>query len=358
MDRPVIRQIQKIEIGKIMRKFVLQLIVAVVSLIVVVNVCYLFLTWLSHSVFHIENVYLQSEYRLLGTLVITLSILIFIFASVYRRRKKELVTLTDHIEKVAAGDFATRIQYDEKESLAYIYRDFNRMVEELDSVQVLKNDFINNYSHEFKTPIASINGFAELLLEKELPAETQKMYLEIIRDESERLSTLTTNTLLLSKLSSQKIVSKTERYSLDEQLRQCALILSPQWLEKKQTFSGDFEKADFEGNRELMQHLWLNLIGNAVKYTPAGGEISVELKQTEESILVRISDTGTGMDKEIMEHLFDPYYQGDRSHSGQGLGLGLAIAKQIVELCHGEITVKSRVNEGSEFKVLLPVQRE
>ena len=350
----MIRQIQKIEIGKIMRKFVLQLIIAVVSLIVVVNVCYLFLTWLSHSVFHIENVYLQSEYRLLGTLVITLGILIFIFASVYRRRKKELVTLTDHIEKVAAGDFSTRIQYNEKESLAYIYRDFNRMVEELDSVQVLKNDFINNYSHEFKTPIASINGFAELLLEKELPEETRKMYLEIIRDESERLSRLTTNTLLLSKLSSQKIVSKTERYSLDEQLRQCALILSPQWLEKKQTFSGDFEKADFEGNRELMQHLWLNLIGNAVKYTPAGGEISVELKQTEESILVRISDTGPGMDKEIMEHLFDPYYQGDRSHSGQGLGLGLAIAKQIVGLCRGEITVNSRVNEGSEFKVLLP----
>ena len=353
----MIRPIQKNEIGKIMRKFVLQLVIVVASLIAVVNVCYMFLTWLSHSVFHIENVYLQSEYRLLGTLVITLGILIFIFTSVYRRRKKELVTLTDHIEKVAAGDFSTRIQYDEKESLAYIYRDFNRMVEELDSVQVLKNDFINNYSHEFKTPIASINGFAELLLEKELPAETRKMYLEIIRDESERLSRLTTNTLLLSKLSSQKIVSKTERYSLDEQLRQCAMILSPLWLEKKQIFSGEFEETEFEGNRELMQHLWLNLIGNAVKYTPVGGEISVELKQTDDKIAIHISDTGQGMCEEVMEHLFDPYYQGDRSHSGQGLGLGLAIAKQIVNLCHGEIRVKSRVNEGSEFTVLLPEQK-
>ncbi len=343
------------EIRKIMHRFVLQISIVAVILIVFVNVCYMFMTWLSHSVFHIENEYVRSEYRLLGTMVITLGILIFIFYSVYRRRKKELVTLTDHIEKVAAGDFTTRIQYDEKESLAYIYRDFNQMVEELDSVQVLKNDFVNNYSHEFKTPIASINGFAELLLEKELPAETQKMYLEIIRDESERLSRLTTNTLLLSKLSSQKIISKTEQYSLDEQLRQCAMILSPQWLEKKQTFSGEFEKADFEGNRELMQHLWLNMLGNAVKYTPVGGEISVELRQREKSIMVRISDTGPGMDEEILAHLFDPYYQGDRSHSGQGLGL--AIARQIVGLCHGEITVKSRVNEGSEFTVLLPARR-
>lgn len=353
----MIRQIQKIEIGKIMRKFVLQLIIVVVSLIVVVNVCYLFLTWLSHRVFHIENVYLQSEYRLLGTLVITLGILIFIFASIYRRRKKEVVTLADHIERVAAGDFATRIQYDEKESLAYIYRDFNQMVEELDSVQVLKNDFINNYSHEFKTPISSINGFAELLLEKELPPETQKMYLEIIRDESERLSRLTTNTLLLSKLSSQKIVSQTERYALHEQLRQCAMILSPQWLEKEQTFSGEFAEAEFEGNKELLRHVWLNLIGNAIKYTPVGGEISVELKQEGEWIAVRVSDTGMGMNDETLEHLFDPYYQGDRSRSSQGLGLGLAIAKQIVDLCHGEIRVKSCVNEGSEFAVLLPAQK-
>lgn len=340
-----------------MRKFVLQLIIVVVSLIVVVNVCYLFLTWLSHSVFHIENVYLQSEYRLLGTLVITLGILIFIFASIYRRRKKEVVTLADHIERVAAGDFSTRIQYEERESLSYIYRDFNQMVEELDSVQVLKNDFINSYSHEFKTPIASINGFAELLLEKDLPRETQKMYLEIIRDESERLSRLTTNTLLLSKLSSQKIISQTERYSLDEQLRQCAMILSPQWLEKKQTFSGEFAEVEFEGNRELMQHLWLNLIGNAVKYTPIGGEIAVELKQTAEYIRVSVSDTGEGMDDETMEHLFVPYYQGERSHFRQGLGLGLAISKEIVDLCHGEIHVESRVNEGSEFVVRIPQQK-
>lgn len=147
---------------------------------------------------------------------------------------------------------------------------------ELDSIQILRNDFINSYSHKFKTPIASINGFASLLLEKDISTSEQRQYLEIIVEESARLSKLASNTILLSKLSSQQIVTDTERYDLSEQIRQCSIILSKEWLDKKIEFSGEFQSVMYIGNRELMQHLWLNILGNAVKYTPTGGEISVK----------------------------------------------------------------------------------
>ena len=134
------------------------------------------------------------------------------------------------------------------------------------------------------------------------------------------------------------------------------IILSKSWLDKKIEFSGEFPATIFNGNKELMQHLWLNLLGNAVKYTPTGGEISVEVIPKKETITVMISDTGEGMAQEVLEHLFDPYYQGDSSHAGQGLGLGLSISKRIVELCGGRISVQSELGTGSKFTVILPVK--
>lgn len=314
-----------------MRKYLLKLIILVTVLAVIINGLYIFMTWLTTEIARIDEVYLRAEFQFLGTLVIALFLLIVIFAVIYRRRKRELTTLSEGIKKVANGDFSAKIDYNKHDSMAHVYRDFNKMSAELESVQVLRKDFINNYSHEFKTPIASINGFASLLLDKELPREDQRAYLKIIQEESERLSNLTSNTILLSKLSSQKIISDTERYNLGEQLRQCAILLSPEWLKKKQTFSGEFPDIDYVGNRELMKHLWINLLSNAVKYTPPGGEIFLGLSRQDNQIVVTVADTGEGMDEKTLAHLFDPYYQGDRSHSNQGLGLGLSIARQITE---------------------------
>lgn len=341
-----------------MRKFVLRLIILVTALVCIINALYMSMTWLITEIASINDVYLRAEFQFLGTLVVVLFILMVIFAIMYRRRKKELTTLSESIRKVANGDFSVRITYNKHDSMAHIYSDFNKMSAELESVQYLRKDFINSYSHEFKTPIASINGFASLLLEKELPEEDRRAYLNIIQEESERLSNLTSNVILLSKLSSQKIVSETERYDLGEQLRQCAIILSQEWLKKQQTFSGEFPHVDFVGNRELMKHLWINLISNAVKYTPPGGEISVALSSKEGVIFVSVKDTGKGMDETTLSHLFDPYYQGEHSRSVPGLGLGLSIAKQIAELCNGTIQVKSKVDEGSEFIVQLPCARK
>ncbi len=317
---------------------------------------FMFMTWFITDVFHVTDSYTAVGYETLGALVIFILIIVPMNTILYRRRLREITMLSEGISSVADGKYDTRIEIKKGDQMTPVYEDFNKMCAELSSVQILRNDFINSYSHEFKTPIASINGFASLLLKKELPDEQRREYLQIIMDESARLSNLANNTILLSKLSSQQIVTDTQRYDISEQIRQCAIILSRSWLDKKIEFSGEFSPAMFVGNKELMQHLWLNLLGNAIKFTPTGGEITAKVTLHDGNILVQISDTGEGMSEETLSHLFDPYYQGDVSHSGQGLGLGLSIVKRIVELCSGSITVQSELGTGSKFTVTLPLK--
>lgn len=340
-----------------LKRFVPQIMGQSLSIILTAVGSFMLMTWLVVDVIQIEGTYLGATFETLGALLLIIVALFFTYMHIYRKRIQEIRTLSDAIMKVSNGNFDYRISIKPKEPLAEVYEDFNRMTEELSSVQLLRNDFINSYSHEFKTPIASINGFADLLLEKKLSPEEQRQYLEIIRDESDRLTSLAKNTILLSKLSSQRIVGKPETYNLGEQLRQCAIICSQSWMEKEQSFSGEMPDIYFTGDRELMQHLWLNLLSNAVKYTPQGGEISVDLTQSGSNAVVNIRDTGIGMSKETQEHLFLPYYQADPSRSTQGLGLGLSISKRIVELCGGSISVESEIGKGSTFTVTLPLNK-
>ncbi len=333
-----------------------QMLIQTLAVLVTAVASYMFMTWFVTDLFNVTDTYRAAGFEALGTLVIFTLILVPLNTILYRRRLREIKTLSEGISSVADGNFATRIDSTKAGQMKPIYDDFNKMCAELSGVQILRNDFINNYSHEFKTPIASINGFASLLLEKELPDDQRREYLQIIVEESARLSNLATNTILLSKLTSQQIVTDTQEYDVSEQIRQCAIILSKEWLDKKMVFSGEFPPAVFVGNKELMQHLWLNLLGNAIKFTPIGGEFTVEVIPQAESITVIISDTGEGMSEETLAHLFDPYYQGDASHSRHGLGLGLSISKRIVELCGGEISVQSKLNTGSKFTVVLPVK--
>lgn len=333
-----------------------QILIESLSILITAIGSFLLMTWLIQDIAKVENIYIGAVYEVLGTLIMMILILVSTNTYTYRKRMQEVNTLANAIEQVANGDFHVQIPIRPNEPMAQIYADFNKMSAELASVQMLRNDFINNYSHEFKTPIASINGFAALLLSKKLPEAEQRQYLEIIRDESERLSRLTSNTILLSKLSSQHIVTDIEQYNLGEQLRQCSIILSQTWLEKNIEFDGDFPDIPFSANKELLQHLWLNLLGNAVKFTPENGAITVRLWEENRAARITISDTGIGMDENTIAHLFDPYYQGDSSRSSQGLGLGLSIAKRIVELCSGTISVESTPGIGSTFTVILPIR--
>lgn len=208
--------------------------------------------------------------------------------------------------------------------LTEVYRNFNMMVEELNKIQYMNKDFMNNFSHEFKTPIVSINGFADLLLNKKCSREEQIKYLKIIFDESNRLSNLSNSSLLLSKLENQNIVTDKKIFQLDEQLKQCIILLHPMLEKKNIDLDIDIEETNFWGNNELLNHAWLNIISNAIKYTDDGGMIEITLVK-DKNITISIKDSGIGMTKDQISQIFDKFYQADTSHANKGLGLGLAI---------------------------------
>lgn len=267
---------------------------------------------------------------------------------------KMAVRFITAFEKVSRGEYGYRLEVPAKGRFKELFENFNKMSTELASVQTLKDGFVHDFSHEFKTPIASINGFANLLLEGGLSEEEQRQYLGIIARESERLSALAENTLMINRLENQQFVGEAETYRLDTQLKDCIILLERQWTEKGIDIFSEPEPAEYRGNAQLMQQVWLNIINNAVKFTPRGGKIGVKLVREGGGLKVSISDTGIGMSEEVAAHVFDKYYQGDSSRSTAGNGLGLSIARHIVTLAGGDISVRSRPGEGSTFTVTLP----
>jgi len=349
------RELPARQLVKLARRQLPQLLMQSFAIVLTAVGSFMLMTWIIRDLLDVKHIYAAMGLELAGMLGFFTIVLVPMITVLYRRRAREVVTLSEAIQKVAAGDYSTRITEYKRAQIKPIYDDFNKMCAELESVKLLRNDFLNSYSHEFKTPISSINGFASLVLEKDMSEEEQKKYLKIIVDESARLSNLATSTILLSKLTAQSIVTDIEEYDLGEQLRECSVILSGKWLQKNMEFDVSLDHVMYSGNKEMMQHLWINLLDNAVKYTPEGGKVTVSVSEENGYAIVKIADTGEGMSKEVREHLFDPYFQGDSSHSRQGLGLGLSIVKRIVELCKGTISVRSKVGEGSIFTVILPM---
>ncbi|MBQ4113694.1 MAG: HAMP domain-containing histidine kinase [Clostridia bacterium] len=266
----------------------------------------------------------------------------------------EMIEATERISK---GDFKVHIQesFREESDFGILQRSFNHMARELDGIEMFRKDFINNFSHEFKTPIVSIQGFAHQLRAGGLTPEEEREYIRIIAAESDRLAKMATNILLLSKLENQAIVTDKTEFYLDEQLRTCLVLLEKQWGPKEIELNVDLDVVRYSFNEDMLSHLWLNLFGNAIKFTPPMGSISCTLRADQKFITVVIADTGIGMDENTRLHIFDKFYQGDTSHTGDGNGIGLNIVSRILYLCEGKITVESRPGAGSVFTVTLPV---
>ena len=266
---------------------------------------------------------------------------------------KEMIRATEQISK---GDFKVHIQetLDAKSDFGILQRSFNHMAKELDGIEMFRKDFINNFSHEFKTPIVSIRGYAHQLQAGGLTPEEQTEYVRIIAAESDKLAKMATNILLLSKLENQAIVTDKTEFFLDEQIRTCLVLLEKQWDAKEIELNVDLDEVRYCFNEDMLSHLWLNLFGNAIKFTPRAGSVSCTLRADAQFVTVTISDTGIGMDDSTKQHIFEKFYQGDTSHAGDGNGIGLNIVSRILYLCHGQITVDSRPGGGSTFTVTLP----
>lgn len=263
------------------------------------------------------------------------------------------------MQELAGGNFSVRLQhnrhgYTTREMLKF-EQSFNKAAEELGGTEILRKDFINNFSHEFKTPIVSISGFADLLLEEQLPPEDQKEYLTIIRDESRRLADLATNILTLNRVESQTILTDKAAFPLDEQLRQSVLVTQQKWRQKELDFDADLAPAEYTGSEGLLKEVWLNLLDNAAKFSPEGGTVAVNLRKAKNALMVSVTDQGEGMSADTQAHIFEQFYQGDTSHTTQGNGLGLAMVKKVLELHGGSIQVNSAPGQGSCFTVTLPI---
>lgn len=269
-----------------------------------------------------------------------------------------LVSFIEAINQVATGDFSVRVKTDYSfPELGELAGHFNKMVQELGSIESLRNDFAANISHEFRTPLAAIEGYTTLLQDHSLSEAERDEYVHIIIDSVRQLSNLSGNILAMSRLEKQEIVINKTRYCLDEQLRQAILLLEPLWDEKKLDLDINLDAAWYYGNADMLMQVWLNLLHNAIQYTPKNGTISVYLKteKSPPSVRVTISDTGIGMDEATMAHIFDKFFRRDKNVSA-GNGLGLPMVKRILELNRGLISVKSRPDEGSSFTVTLPLE--
>ena len=280
------------------------------------------------------------------------------FGKYYLKPIKNLISATKEVRR---GNFDLTVPMTSEEGarntfseMDLLIRNFNEMVKELGGIEMLRNDFINNFSHEFKTPIVSIRGFAKELGRADLSDAQRAEYAKIITEESDRLVSLSVSVLELSRLENQQIVTDKTEFYLDEQLRQCILRREPEWSEKGIEMLPELEEIPFFGNEELLMHIWSNLIGNAIKFTPAGGVVTVRLCDEGDFVVASIADTGVGMSEETKAHIFEKFYQGDRSHAGSGYGIGLALAFRAVHLCQGTIEVESELGQGSVFTVRLP----
>ena len=270
-----------------------------------------------------------------------------------------VTALSEAMEKVSHGDFTTRVPEDGGiEELTVMEESFNSMAEELQGNELMRNDFIENVSHEFKTPLAAMEGFASLLSREDIDSEKRKEYGTRMMAASRRLNDLTGNILLLSRLEHSGIAPEFEKFRLDEQIRQCFLSLESGWSAKELEPDLMLFKCLYRGNEALLAQVWSNLIGNAIKFSPQGGTITVTMEEKEKGkekgIFVTVRDEGSGIPEEESDRIFEKFYQADRSHATRGNGLGLPLAKKIVELHGGWIQVENIPSGGAEFTVWLP----
>ena len=265
-----------------------------------------------------------------------------------------IIQLSQAAKLVAKGDFTVRLPEESQDEMNELIHSFNSMTKDLGSIEMFRTDFINSFSHEFKTPIVSIRGFARQLQRDDLTEEQRREYATIIADESQRLVDLATKILMLSKLDNQQIVTEKSDFRLDEQLRTCILLMEKQWSSKKLSLDIELEDVQCRANAEMLSQAWGNLLSNAIKFTPTGGSIGIYLRKEDNSAIVQIRDSGIGMSKDVQAHIFEKFYQGDASHYPEGNGLGLPMVKRIIDLSDGTIQVESEEGKGSTFTIALP----
>lgn len=265
--------------------------------------------------------------------------------------------LSRSMNAVAKGDFSVREVTDSNiREIRELYESFNLMTRELGATEILQTDFVSNVSHEFKTPLAAIEGYATLLQDPQMTREEHEQYVEKILLNTKRLSELVGNILLLSKVENQAIPARSSRFRLDEQIRAAIVALEPKWSRKDIELAVELDRVEHFGNESLLYHVWANILDNAIKFSPNGAVLAVSMTAQEDRVTVRIDDRGPGISPTDIAHIFDKFYQSDSSHKAEGNGLGLALVKRILDVSNGTVSAENRPEGGCSFTVVLKTE--
>lgn len=296
-----------------------------------------------------------SQYPLIFYLGICLLIglpMSLLFSYVTLRPMRQTI---EAVDQLASGNFNVRVHLHGGSDVKRLSESINHMAEELGSIEMLRSDFVNNFSHEFKTPIVSIRGFARLLKRSDLTETEREEYLDTIIVESERLSDLSNNVLQLSKLEQQSILTGQTTYDLTEQLRQVVAMLYSKWSAKE--FDVKFEVPELTvcANKAMLEQVWLNLVDNAIKFSLVGSAIRISGAERQGTLCIQIENRGSPISEKEAAHIFDRFYQADTSHTQKGNGLGLTITAKIVQLHHGSVQLLRSDADSTIFEVKLPV---
>lgn len=296
-------------------------------------------------------------YRLMYVLLLNTIISIIVAALTSKIPVYPVNQLINQLNTLASGDFKARLEFRKPiknhPTFIELTNSFNTLAHELENTEVLRSDFINNFSHEFKTPIVSIAGFAKMLKKDNLSEEQRKEYLDIIEEEAKRLADMATKVLNVTKLENQVILTDVSKFNLSEQIRSSILLLEEKWTEKNLEFELDLEEHEIYANEELLKEVWINLLHNAVKFSPQNEIIAIEIKELTEKYCIIVSNKGEEISEENHRKLFQKFYQVDESHATEGYGVGLAIVKRVVELHQGTVNVECKEGMVS-FLVELP----
>ena len=287
------------------------------------------------------------------TLFISINIGVLLSILFSKKFLRPINVLQKGMKEVRNGNFNVKLDNVYHNETKNLIDNFNLMVSELQKSETLKSDFISNVSHEFKTPLSSIQGYATLLQDENLSNEDKEKYTKYIIDSSRKLNELVSNILKISKIDNQNIIIEPIVFSLDEQIRESILFYEKEWTSKNIDLDINLEEIEIRSDKSLLNNVWNNLIGNAIKYSRQNGKIIITGYQKKENIIISIKDNGIGIKEEKLPYIFNKFYQGDASHASEGNGLGLALVKGIIDLIDAEIEVHSKENEGSEFIVTL-----
>lgn len=282
------------------------------------------------------------------------SVLILI-AATYIVRPLQL--LTRATRRMAKGDFTVSLHTKRKDEIGELTRSFNVMAQELGTLEAIRKQFVSDVSHEIQSPLTSIKGFTQALKHKQLDEPSRMRLLNIIEEESDRLSRLSGDLLQLSTLEYEHLELKSDRYSLDEQLRKIVIAFEPQWSIKLINVELELQPLSIIADEDKLSQIWTNLISNSIKFTGSGGRITITAAENGDQLVVQIADNGVGVPEEELSHIFKPFYKIDKSRDRLvgGSGIGLSIVKRIVDLHHGQIEASSKPGEGTTFTVWLPL---